>query len=246
MERKETLVELADAVVQCRRCPRLVRHRETVPPRNRFRSENYWRRPVPGFGDPEAKLVVIGLAPAAHGGNRTGRVFTGDESGRFLVTALYEAGYANQPSSESKSDGLTYTGCYVTAAVKCAPPHDKPTAGEFDKCSSWLKSELRLLPNARAVLALGRGAFEAYLECAASCGARTKGLAFRHGKRYSMGGLPALYASYHPSPRNTHTGKLTKKMMVSLLKRICRDTRPQRRQKAPRSPSGQSVSPAVA
>jgi uracil-DNA glycosylase len=205
-----------------------VRYRETVPPRRTFASQDYWRRPVPGFGDPEARLVVIGLAPAAHGGNRTGRVFTGDESGRFLVAALHEAGFANQPVSESKDDGLVYTGCYVTAAVKCVPPHDRPTAEEFENCSSWLDSELRLLERAKAVLALGRAAFEAYLDYAESRGAATKGLAFEHGKRYSLGGLPALYASYHPSPRNTHTGKLTRKMMAALLKRIGRETRSRR------------------
>jgi uracil-DNA glycosylase len=220
-----TLSDVAEKVVECGRCPRLVWYRETVPPRRTFASQDYWRRPVPGFGDPEARLVVIGLAPAAHGGNRTGRVFTGDESGRFLVAALHEAGYANQPVSESKDDGLVYTGCYVTAAVKCVPPHDKPTAEEFENCSSWLDSELRLLERAKAVLALGRAAFEAYLDYAARRGAATTGLAFKHGKRYSLVGLPALYASYHPSPRNTHTGKLTRKMMAALLKRIGRETR---------------------
>lgn len=223
-----TLSDVAEKVIECRRCPRLVRYRETVPPRRSFAAQDYWRRPVPGFGDPEATLVLIGLAPAAHGGNRTGRVFTGDESGRFLVAALHEGGYANRPFSESRGDGLVYTGCYVTAAVKCVPPHDKPTAKEFDNCSSWLESELRLLGKAKAVLALGRAAFEAYLDYAASRGAATKGLAFKHGKRYSLGGLPALYASYHPSPRNTHTGKLTRKMLVSLLNRIGRDTRSRR------------------
>ena len=223
MKRKETLVELTDTIVQCRRCPRLVRYRETVPPRKRFGSERYWRRPVPGFGDPEASLVVIGLAPAAHGGNRTGRVFTGDESGRFLVRALYEAGYANQPTSEARDDGLVYTDCYVTAAVKCAPPHDKPTAEEFENCGSWLDSELRLLTKAKAVVALGKGAFDAYLSYANSHGAITKGLRFSHGKKYALGRLPTLYASYHPSPRNTHTGKLTMKMLLALLARIKRD-----------------------
>ena len=166
MATNETLAKLAEAVVACRRCPRLVKFRESVPPRKSFRSEVYWRRPVPGFGDPGASLVIIGLAPAAHGGNRTGRVFTGDESGRFLVSALYEAGYANKPISEARDDGLIYTDCYVTAAVKCAPPHDKPTAEEFQNCSEWLDSELRLLTNAKAVVALGRAAFDAYLDYA--------------------------------------------------------------------------------
>jgi uracil-DNA glycosylase len=163
------------------------------------------------------------LAPAAHGGNRTGRVFTGDESGRFLVRALCEAGYANQPTSEARDDGLVYIDCYVTAAVKCAPPRDKPTAQEFENCAGWLDSELRLLTKARAVVALGKGAFDAYLSYANSHGAITKGLRFSHGKKYALARLPALYASYHPSPRNTHTGKLTMKMLLVLLARIKRD-----------------------
>ena len=224
--RNQTLAVLADGIVRCRRCPRLVWYRESIPPRKSFAAQEYWRRPVPGFGDPEAGLVVIGLAPAGHGGTRTGRVFTGDGSGRFLVAALYEAGYANQPVSESRDDGLVYTGCYVTAAVKCAPPHDKPNTEEFENCSSWLESELHHLGHTRAVLALGRAAFEAYLDYAARRGATTNVLAFKHGRRYSLRGLPMLYASYHPSPRNTNTGKLTRKMMVTLLKRIRRDTRP--------------------
>jgi uracil-DNA glycosylase len=219
----ESLAEVAAAVVECRRCPRLVRYRETVPVRRSFESERYWRRPIPGFGDPQASLVVVGLAPAAHGGNRTGRVFTGDESGRFLVGALHEAGYANQPSSESRGDGLVYTGCYVTAAVRCAPPQNRPTPKEFENCSVYLDSELRLLPNARSVLALGRGAFDAYLGYARRRGVSAKGMEFVHGRRYELAGLPTLYASYHPSPRNTYTGKLTKGMLLSLLRRIRRD-----------------------
>lgn len=217
------LSDVAEAVAECRLCPRLVEFRESVPPRKSFRSEAYWRRPVAGFGDPGASLVVIGLAPAAHGGNRTGRVFTGDESGRFLVRALYEAGYANQPTSEARGDGLIYTDCYVTAAVKCAPPHDKPTAEEFRNCSRWVDSELRLLTNAKAVLALGGAAFDAYVDYATGRGAAARGVRFAHGRRYSLGRLPTLYASYHPSPRNTHTGKLTRKMLVTLLKRVRHD-----------------------
>ncbi len=216
----ETTAQLADEVVRCRRCPRLVQYRESVPPRASFGSQEYWRKPVPGFGDPQAKLVVIGLAPAAHGGNRTGRVFTGDESGRFLVRALYEAGFANQPTSTNRDDGLEYKDCYVTAAVKCAPPHDKPTRKEFENCGVWLGSELRLLAGTKAVVALGKGAFDAYLSYARSRGATTRGLRFSHGARHSLGRLPVLYASYHPSPRNTHTGKLTKGMLVSLLERV--------------------------
>ncbi len=237
----ESLAQVARAVVKCRRCPRLVRFRETVPPRKAFISEAYWRRPVAGFGDPDAGLVVIGLAPAAHGGNRTGRVFTGDKSGRFLVRALFEAGCASQPTSESKDDGLVYNGCYVTAAVKCAPPHDKPNAEEFENCSSWLDSELRLLTKAEAVVALGRAAFEAYLRYAGARGEPTRGMGFAHGRRYAFGGLPALYASYHPSPRNTNTGKLTRAMLVALLKRASREASSPSKREA-RSSSGQGYS----
>jgi len=226
LARSETLADVAAAVVGCRRCPRLVRYRETVSPRKSFRSESYWRRPVPGFGDPDASMVVIGLAPAAHGGNRTGRVFTGDASGRFLVGALYEAGYANQPVSEARDDGLVYTDCYVTAAVKCVPPQDRPTAREFENCGAWLDSELRLIVKAKAVVALGRAAFKAYLDYAARRGAVTRGMRFSHGRRYTLKGSPTLYASYHPSPRNTHTGKLTRRMLVSLLKRARREKGP--------------------
>jgi uracil-DNA glycosylase len=224
----ESLDEVAKAVVGCGRCPRLVKFRQSVAPRKSFRSEAYWRRPVPGFGDPSARLVVIGLAPAAHGGNRTGRVFTGDASGRFLVRALCEAGYANRPTSEKRDDGLLYTDCYLTAAVKCAPPQDKPTAEEFENCSAWLDSELRLLTKAEVVLALGRAAFKAFLDYADHRGAATRGIKFAHGARYALGSLPVLYACYHPSPRNTHTGKLTSAMLVSLLARVRDDAGPRK------------------
>jgi uracil-DNA glycosylase len=221
--RRSGLTGVAERVIECRKCPRLVSFRETVPPRRRFEGAEYWRKPVPGFGDPDARLVVLGLAPAAHGGNRTGRVFTGDESGRFLVRALYEAGYASQPSSEAIGDGLVYSDCYVTAAVKCAPPHDKPSAREFERCGAWLDSEMKLLTRARAVVALGKGAFDAYLRLAARDGVTSKGMNFAHGRKYPMGRTPTLYASYHPSPRNTHTGKLTRRMLVSLFRRVRRD-----------------------
>jgi uracil-DNA glycosylase family 4 len=216
----ESLAQVSEAIRVCRRCPRLVRYRESIPRRRSFSSEEYWRRPIAGFGDPQASLVVIGLAPAAHGGNRTGRVFTGDESGRFLVEALYEAGFTNQPTSTSRDDGLVYRDCYITAAVRCAPPDNKPTAIEFRTCSSFLDAELAMLQNARSVLALGGAAFEAYLAHLRRMGVKVAGARFAHGKRYDFPGFPTLYASYHPSPRNTYTKKLTKKMFLSLLKQI--------------------------
>lgn len=153
-------------------------------------------------------------------GDRTGRVFTGDESARFLVRALYEAGYANQPTSESSDDGLAYTDCYVTAVVKCAPPQNRPIAKEFENCGVYLDSELRLLRNVRSVLALGGGAFGAYLGHVKKKGITTRGARFAHGSRYTFEGLPTLYASYHPSPQNTYTGRLTKEMLLSVLVKI--------------------------
>jgi uracil-DNA glycosylase family 4 len=219
-----SLDEVRADIVECRLCPRLVKYREGLPPRPSFKGQEYWRRPVPGFGDPEATLVIIGLAPAAHGGNRTGRVFTGDGSGRFLVGALYEAGYASQPTSESREDGLIYQGCYISAAVRCAPPGDRPIPSEFENCSRYMDAELRLLPHARSVLALGKAAFDAYLHHARRCGADTRGARFVHGSRHDFVGLPSLYPSYHPSPRNTNTGKLTRGMFLALLKRVREET----------------------
>jgi uracil-DNA glycosylase family 4 len=207
-------------VVSCRLCPRLVAFRSTVPPRAAFEGQSYWRRPVPGFGDPDAALVVVGLAPAAHGGNRTGRVFTGDNSGRFLVKALHRAGFANQPVSESRVDGLAFVNCYVTAAVKCAPPGDKPTRDEFENCSAFLDVELSLLRKTRAILALGSLAFRSVLERERSKGADISGMRFAHGASYDLPAGRRLYASYHPSPRNTNTGKLTEAMLVRLLQEI--------------------------
>ncbi len=207
-------------VVACRLCPRLVKFRESVEPRSSFAAEKYWRKPVPGFGDLSGRLLILGLAPAAHGGNRTGRVFTGDPSGRFLVRALFDAGFANQPASESADDGLVYTDCYLTAAVKCAPPGDRPSRSEFVNCSVYLRTEISLMKNLKCALALGSMAFEAYLGYLADSGFDVRGLRFSHGARYALEGGPALYASYHPSPRNTNTGTLTKEMLVSVLARV--------------------------
>ncbi len=207
-------------VIRCRLCPRLVEYREGVMPRKSFSSERYWRKPIPGFGDLGGHLLVLGLAPAAHGGNRTGRVFTGDSSGRFLVKALHEAGYANIPVSESVGDGLAYNGCYVTAAVKCAPPGDRPTPSEFDNCAPFLDEEISMMPNLKSVLALGALAFASYLSHLRGDGIDVSGARFGHGKIYRFAGHPTVYASYHPSPRNTNTGLLTSRMLVDVLERI--------------------------
>jgi len=192
-------------------------------PRKAYSSQAYWRRPVPGFGDVNGRLLILGLAPASQGGNRTGRVFTGDSSGRFLVRALHEAGFANQPTSESVDDGLAYTDCYLTAAVKCAPPGDKPLPQEFENCSDYLDREIELMQNLRAVLALGSLAFGAYLGYLRRKGTQVRSVKFGHGAKYSLGEGPTLYASFHPSPRNTNTGKLTHTMLVEVLKTITRE-----------------------
>ncbi|HYB76381.1 MAG TPA: uracil-DNA glycosylase, partial [Nitrososphaerales archaeon] len=188
-----------------------------------YASQEYWRKPVPGYGDLSGRVLILGLAPASQGGNRTGRIFTGDASSRFLVKALYAAGFANQPISESRDDGLRYSDCYVTAALKCSPPGDKPTSREFANCSPFLAQEISLLVNVRAVIALGALAFRSYLDYLGGRGVNVRGMGFSHGKSYSFEGMPRLYASYHPSPRNTNTGKLTQQMMVGLFKKVRRE-----------------------
>lgn len=208
---------LRKKIITCRLCPRLVEFRENVPKRTSFKEEEYWRRPVSGFGDTEGWLLITGLAPAAHGGNRTGRIFTGDLSAKFLMNALYKAGFANQPTSERVGDGLQLLGCYMTAAVKCVPPDNAPLRIEFESCSQYYANELLLLKNLKAILALGKEAFESYLRFV---GERKP---FIHGKCYLFEKWPRVYASYHPSPQNTYTGKLTDKMFLSFLEKIKKD-----------------------
>ncbi len=198
-------------------CPRLVAFREGVRVRASYSQEAYWRKPVPGFGDIDGRLLVLGIAPAASGGNRTGRPFTGDSSGRFLVRALHECGFASQPVSESAGDGLTYEDCYVTAAVKCAPPGDRPTPEEFANCSGYLDEEIALMRNLKAVLALGALSFRAYTEHLRRAGVPVRGMSFGHGRVFNVRGGPTLVASYHPSPRNTNTGRLTHEMLVAAV-----------------------------
>ncbi len=205
-------------VIACTRCSRLVRYCWKVAREKRrmYMAWDYWGKPVPSFGDPEAELLILGLAPAAHGANRTGRMFTGDRSGEFLYRALYEAGFANQPSSVERGDGLELRGCYITAALRCAPPGNKPRPRELANCRSYLEGEFKLLRRVRAVLALGRIAFETYLRIVAGGDGFPPRSSFRfaHGASYALsGGLPRLFASYHPSQQNTQTGKLTPAMM---------------------------------
>lgn len=216
------LETLQRTVMQCRRCPRLVEYREKVAREKRrmFRDWDYWGKPVPSFGDPKAELLIVGLAPAAHGANRTGRMFTGDRSGDFLFRALYEAGYASQPEGRDREDGLQLRRCYITAALRCAPPANKPLPQELRNCQPYLESELEILGRVRAVLALGKIGFDRYLAVVAEhleLPPRSR-MPFGHGVSYELpGGLPRLFASYHPSQQNTQTGKLTPAMMHDVL-----------------------------
>jgi uracil-DNA glycosylase family 4 len=212
---------IASDVVSCARCPRLVAWREEVGRRKRraYRDETYWARPVPGFGDPAARLVLLGLAPGAHGANRTGRMFTGDGSGDFLYPALHRAGLASKPDARARDDGLELRGCFITAACRCAPPGNKPTTAEIAACAPFLARELAALGRARAVLALGAIAFESYLDFAARGGAamprpRPR---FAHGAVFRDGLPHALVASYHVSRQNTQTGRLTEAMFDEVL-----------------------------
>jgi uracil-DNA glycosylase family 4 len=220
-----TLDALVDEVAQCRACPRLVAWRESVAadPRASFRGERYWARPVPGFGDPHARLLLLGLAPAAHGGNRTGRVFTGDRSGDFLFAALHRTGFANQATSVSRDDGLELTDAYITAAVKCAPPANKPTPAERDECRPYLVRELELLTDVRVVLVLGAFAYEGLWAILRAGGAALprKRPAFAHGLEVPLDRF-TIVGSFHPSQQNTFTGKLTPAMLDAVLER-CRD-----------------------
>ncbi len=222
-----SLQELNRIIIQCRNCPRLVAFRESVSrdgKRRQYADQKYWGRPVPGFGDPSAKLAVVGLAPAAHGGNRTGRVFTGDNSARFLVRHLHKAGFANQPTSERRGDGLAYKDAYITAVVRCVPPGDKPSTIEKRNCFPYFETEIYLLKNLKALLALGRVAFDSIVLLARTRYGAKGQFKFKHGEKYNFAeGFPTVYASYHPSPRNTNTGKLTDQMFEDLLRAIRKD-----------------------
>jgi uracil-DNA glycosylase family 4 len=212
-----TLEELEREVVDCRRCPRLVEWRERVARERRaaYAGEEYWGRPLPGFGDPGAAVYVLGLAPAAHGGNRTGRIFTGDRSGDFLFAALHRTGFANQPESVHRDDGLRLTGAFIAAAVRCAPPANRPTSGERDNCLPYAAEELRLLGSVRVVVCLGGFAWDA--------AARLTGLRprprFGHGVEASTGDGRTLLGCYHPSQQNTFTGRLTPAMLEEVFER---------------------------
>lgn len=215
--------QLNEEIVSCRACPRLVAHRERVAreKRRQFRDFEYWGKPLPGFGDPNARVVLVGLAPAAHGGNRTGRMFTGDRSGDWLFDALHRAGFANQPLSRDRDDGLRLADAYITAAARCAPPDNKPRRAEIEQCRGYLVREIRLLQQVRVVVVLGRIGMDAYLAARAAAGLpvpRPKP-AFGHGVTHWLGDV-ALVASYHPSQQNTQTGRLTRPMFARVFRRV--------------------------
>jgi len=218
----EALAELAREVHDCRRCPRLVSWREAVAadPPKRYRGETYWARPVSGFGDPAARLLIVGLAPAANGANRTGRMFTGDRSGDWLYAALHRAGYANQPRAVSREDGLELRDAYVTATVRCAPPANKPTPEERDNCLPYLERELELLAGGRTVVALGSFGWDGFLRSARELGVEVPRPRprFGHGAETEVGRW-RLIGCYHPSQQNTFTGKLTEPMIDAVFAR---------------------------
>ncbi len=221
---REKIEILEREITNCRKCPRLVRYRQEVArtKRRAYRDWTYWGRPVPAFGDPRAQLVIIGLAPAAHGANRTGRMFTGDRSGDFLYAQLYRAGFASQPQSKRSGDGLVLTNTWISAAVRCAPPDNKPLPEEIRNCLPYLEQELALI-RPRAVLALGGIALNAYLDLLKKQGhiASRAGYRFAHGASYALpGDLPHLFAAYHPSQQNTQTGRLTPAMFARVLRQI--------------------------
>ena len=218
--RDQELHELEAEITACRRCPRLVEWRESVAraPKGVHAGEVYWGRPVAGFGDPRARLVVVGLAPAAHGGNRTGRVFTGDRSGDWLFAALWRAGYANQPESSRRDDGLILDGAWVSAAVRCAPPANRPSVEERDSCISYLGRELDLLGEAKVLVALGGFACDAIAKLA---GLRPRPR-FGHLAEHGLPEGKTLLCSYHPSQQNTFTGKLTEPMFDAVFSRARR------------------------
>ena len=217
---------LNEEIIACRRCMRLVKYREEVAREKRraYRQWTYWGKPVPGFGDAGAELLILGLAPAAHGANRTGRMFTGDRSGDFLYAALHKAGFANQPVSENREDGLRLENVYISATCRCAPPENKPLPGEILNCRGYFERELEIL-KPKAVLALGKIAWDAYLEILKQRGViSSRALCkFAHGAEAEMGaGFPRLFGVYHPSQQNTQTGRVTPAMYSAVLRRVRR------------------------
>jgi uracil-DNA glycosylase family 4 len=217
------LAVLNREVIACTKCPRLVAYRERIAREKRraYRDHDYWGKPVPGFGDPNAHVLVLGLAPGAHGSNRTGRPFTGDASGNFMYPVLYELGFASQPNAVNREDGLTLKNLYITAAARCAPPDNKPLPQELANCAPFLDREIEGLENLRVIVALGKIAFDAYLNYLKRNGQlKTRaGYDFAHAAEYKLQDGKTLLASYHPSNQNTQTGKLTRVMFLKIFKR---------------------------
>ena len=222
----KSLKILNDEIIACRKCPRLVAWREEVArtKRKAYKDQEYWGKPVPGFGDPRARVLIMGLAPGAHGSNRTGRPFTGDASGNFMYPVLYETGFANQPTATDRDDGLKLKDLYITAAVRCAPPDNKPLPQELAECSIFLDRELAGLKEVKVVVALGKIGFDAYLNYLKRRGLlpSRQPYLFKHGAHYQMPDGNVLLASYHPSNQNTATGKLTREMFVKIFKQAAK------------------------
>jgi uracil-DNA glycosylase len=234
MNTQKALNELYTEVIACRACPRLVAWREEVAETKRraYQDEEYWGRPVPGFGDPQARLLLLGMAPGAHGANRTGRAFTGDSSGNFLYGALYRNGFANQPTSMHRQDGLQLQDCYITGVARCVPPQNRPSPAEIANCRTHLQQELLLLARVEVIVALGQIAFDGALRLLRELGYNLPRLNFGHGLGYELTQydsrsdgplgrpLPYLMASYHPSRQNTQTGRLTEVMMDTIFAQV--------------------------
>lgn len=223
MNKEDAWEALETEVTQCRKCPRLVAWREEVAKKRRraYMNWEYWGKPVPGFGDVNARVLVVGLAPGAHGANRTGRMFTGDGSGEFLYRALHKAGFANQPTARSLDDGLMLKDLFISAVCRCAPPGNKPRPEEIANCIAYLDREYRLIAQPSGIVALGRIAFDQSLRLLRQNGADIPRLNFAHGKFYPLGtGLPWIIASYHPSRQNTQTGRLTERMFDDVWSKV--------------------------
>jgi uracil-DNA glycosylase family 4 len=220
MDAKKELDELQGTVIRCRKCPRLVNHRQEVARHRpkRYHDWNYWAKPLPSFGDPMARLLVVGLAPAAHGGNRTGRMFTGDRSGEWLFRALYEFAFANQPESSRRDDGFALIDCYITATIRCAPPDNKPLPEEIENCRPYLLKELALLRKISIFIPLGHIAFTQTLKVLRIRGMVIPPVPFGHGKVYPLPTGRNMITTYHPSQQNTQTGKLTKAMFHQVFR----------------------------
>ncbi len=215
-----SIIEMNSILLDCKKCPRLVKFREEVALRkNKYFGEKYWSKPVPGFGDINGKLLILGLAPAATGGNRTGRIFTGDKSAEFLVKCLYRVGFTNKDKSERMDDGLVYYSTYVTAVLKCVPPDDKPDSVEIENCFPYLKFEIDSMKNLKAILVLGRVAFNVLKNYFRENGINLKNIEFKHGESFSVNNI-RIFMSYHPSPRNVNTGKITEKSLIEILEEI--------------------------